>query len=399
MIAGAVNYLDRSAVAIGNAPIRDSLHLSRAEMGVLLSAFAWTYGVSQIPVGVLIDRYGPRRLLTIGLAAWSVAQMAAGAATGLASFLCARLALGVGESPLYLAGTKVCTAWWPPRGRALPIGMFNASSALGPAIAPPVLTALIIGFGWRAAFVAIGALGLGITIAWRAIYRDPPPGEDHGADDGADHGTGARAATGAPAADWRSLLRTRTAWAMAVGFFGVVYLTWLYGTWLPDYLGSALHLSLRQVGIWAAVPQACGFGGALLGGVVSNALGARGVAPLAACTRPLVAGLLVAAAATGGLALVHVPAPAVALASTALFCANLASSCGWAAAAVATDRGSVATLEAIQNVGGSVGGALAPVVTGLLIGPDGSFTTALATGAAVAVGSALVYGIGLRQPS
>ncbi|TLU73710.1 MFS transporter [Lichenicoccus roseus] len=394
MIAGCVNYLDRSAVAIANAPIRQSLGLSRAQMGVLLSAFSWSYGLSQIPVGVLIDRYGPRWLLTLGLCVWSCAQAAAGFAGGLGSFVTARLALGVGESPLYLAGTKACTAWWGPGSRALPIGIFNASSALGPAIAPPILTVLILGLGWRAAFVVIGALGLLVAVAWHALYRDPHA--DHQPDQPQDRMPERTVATTGPGDGWRALLRTRTSWSMATGFFGVIYLTWLYGAWLPDYLHSVLHLSLHQVGIWAAVPQLCGFGGALLGGAVSHALGRRGVAPVAACVRPLVAGLLLAAAATAALALCRSAWPAILLSSLALFCANLASSCGWALAAVATGPASVATLEAIQNVGGSLGGALAPMLTGLLIDETQSFSAALFTGAAVAVASALIYATGMR---
>lgn len=389
MLAGCVNYLDRSAVAIANAPIRESLDLSRAQMGVLLSAFSWSYGLSQIPVGMLIDRFGPRRLLTAGLLFWSAAQAAAGMVSGLGGFIVARLALGVGELPLYLAGTKVCTAWWEPSRRALPIGIFNASSALGPAIAPPILTGLILGFGWRAAFVVIGLAGLLVAVAWHGLYRDPSPAER--ASERPDEHPELDAAGTAPGL--RTLLRTRTSWGMAIGFFGVIYTTWLYGAWLPDYLHSVLHLSLRQVGLWAAVPQFCGFGGALLGGAASHLLGRQGVSPVAACTRPLIAGLLTAALATAALAFCHDATTAVMLASLALFCANLASSCGWALAAVATTSGSVATLEAIQNVGGSLGGALAPMLTGLLIDATGSFTAALLTGAAVSGLAALVYAV------
>ena len=383
VVAGCVNYLDRSAVAIANSPIRDELGLSRSEMGVLLSAFSWSYGVSQLPVGILIDRYGPRRLLTAGLCLWSLAQAAAGFSGGLGSFIAARVALGVGESPLYLAGTKVCTAWWDERSRSWPIGVFNASSALGPAIAPPVLTILMIGFGWRVAFIVIGLLGLAVAVAWNVLYRDAaaPVGQD------------------APAPrHWRQLLRTRIAWGMAIGFLGVVYMTWLYGTWLPDYLHSTQHLSLRQVGVWAGVAQFCGFGGALLGGGVSQVLARRGVAPVSSCTWPLIAGMLVAGAATLGLAVTQQAGPAIILASLALFCANLASSCGWALAAVATEADSVATLEAIQNVGGSVGAALAPLLTGIAVQASGSFTGALMLGAAISVAAAAVYAVAVRAP-
>lgn len=394
VIAGCVNTLDRSAVAIANAPIRDSLGLSRAQMGLLLSAFSWSYGLSQIPVGILIDRYGPRRLLTLGLCAWSLAQAAAGTVGGLVPFIAARVALGVGEAPLYLAGTKVCTLWWDARHRSWPIGIFNASSALGPAIAPPLLTGLILLFGWRAAFVIIGILGLGVALAWHRLYRDPEEGELPGEPAA---GSGKNVQPSAPVG-WRQLLRARTSWGMAIGFFGVIYTMWLYGSWLPDYLHSVHHLSLRQVGIWAAVPQLCGFGGALLGGGGAQYLARRGIPPIASCTRPLIAAMLLASACTVGLAFSRNAATAVILASLALFCINLASSCGWALAAVAITARNVATLEAIQNVGGSLGGALAPLLTGVVVQATGSFTPALLVGAVVSASAGLVYWIGVRKP-
>ncbi len=130
-------------------------------------------GLSQIPVGLLIDRFGPRRSLTLGLCLWSLAQTAAGAVGGLGQFIAARIALGIGEAPMYLSGTKVCTAWFHARDRAWPIGLFNASSALGPAVAPPLLTALMLGFGWRWMFAILGIAGGAVAIAWAVLYRDP----------------------------------------------------------------------------------------------------------------------------------------------------------------------------------------------------------------------------------
>jgi MFS family permease len=100
VIAGCVNYFDRSAVAIGNPAIRAELHLSYAQMGFLLSAFAWAYGLAQLPAGALVDKFGPRRTLGAGLVLWSAAQIGASFVTGLGQFVTARIALGLGESPM-----------------------------------------------------------------------------------------------------------------------------------------------------------------------------------------------------------------------------------------------------------------------------------------------------------
>ncbi len=397
MVAGTVNYLDRSALSIGNSSIRASLHLSDAEMGLLLSAFAVAYGVAQLPVGVLIDRFGPRRVMTVGLMLWSAAQVSAGFVGSLGQFVVARGALGVGESPMYLAGTKVCSNWFQAPARAFPIGMFNASSALGPAIAPPVLTALLVAFGWRSMFVIIGVAGLLVAGLWALLYRDP---EQYGIADGERRWIHAEdgAADGAAAAQgWGALFRDRTSWGMAVGFVGVIYLTWLYGAWLPEYLHRARHLSVAQSGIWTAVPQGCGFLGALLGGLVSRTLARRGMGPVASCRLPLVLAMLATAGCTAGASVVHGTAAAIALVSVALFAGSLASSCGWAMAAVATTPDRVATLEAFQNVGGSVGGAVAPALTGWIVGATGSFTPALLLAAAIAVLTAAIYQFGTRD--
>ena len=401
MVAGTVNYLDRSALSIGNSSIRTSLHLSDAEMGLLLSAFAVAYGVAQLPVGVLIDRFGPRRVMTLGLMLWSASQVAAGFVGSLGQFLVARSALGVGESPMYLAGTKVCSNWFQAPARAFPIGLFNASSALGPAIAPPVLTGLLVAFGWRSMFAIIGVAGLGVAVFWAVLYRDPGQygigpeerrwihAEDGAADDAADGKSTLRG--------WSALFRDRTSWGMAAGFVGVIYLTWLYGAWLPEYLHRARHLSVAQSGIWTAVPQGCGFLGALLGGLASRSLARRGMPPVASCRLPLVLAMLVTGGCTAGASVVHGTAAAILLVSLALFAGSLASSCGWAMAAVATTPDRVATLEAFQNVGGSLGGALAPALTGWIVEATGSFTPALLLAAVIAVLTAAIYQFGTRD--
>ncbi len=384
VIAGCVNYLDRAALSVGNPQIRLSLHLSYGQMGLLLSAFAWAYGLAQIPAGLGVDRWGPRRALGAGLLLWSCAQAAAGFVTGLGQFAAARLALGFGESPMYIGGTRVCADWFSLKNRALPIAIFNSSSALAPALAPPLLTVLMLAYGWRAMFVIAGAAGFAVALAWIAFYREPAevisPAEMaaiHTEDDaGTEH-------LGLAQLFW--LLKFRTSWGMFLGFFGVVYVYWLYATWLPGYLETARHLSIGKAGLWTSVPLAAGFVGAVAGGVISDGLGRRGVAAGTACRVPVIVGLLAAAIFTvAGAYAAHLWI-AIACISAGLFAINVASSCGWALAAVAAPSNAVATLEAIQNVGGSLGGSLAPFITGAVVQATGSFVPAFLGAAAIAV--------------
>jgi MFS family permease len=389
--AGCVNYLDRSAVAVGNPEIRQSLGMSYSQMGVLLSAFAWSYGLAQIPAGMAVDRFGPRRALGFGLVLWSFAQIAAGFVGSAGQFVAARIALGLGESPMYIGGTRVCADWFTAKARALPIAIFNSSSALAPALAPAVLTFIMLAFGWRVMFVIAGLAGLAVAIAWVALYRDPAEAGVTPAEIALIHADDetAIAHIGWSQVTW--LLRFKTTWGMFLGFFGVVYISWLYATWLPGYLETQRHLSIGNAGILSSVPLAAGFAGAVAGGVISGQLGRRGMEAAAACRIPVIWGMVFAAIFTVAGALAGNIWLAIFCMSCGLFAANVASSCGWALAAVVAPSNAVATLEAIQNVGGSAGGTLAPLITGIVVQVTGSFVPAFVLAGVIACASAIFY--------
>jgi MFS family permease len=396
VLAGCVNYLDRSAVAVGNPDIRADLHLNFGQMGLLLSSFAWAYGLAQIPGGLLVDRYGPRRALGVGLVLWSVAQLGAGFVGSLSQFIAARIGLGLGESPMYIGGTKVCADWFALKARALPISIFNASSALAPALAPPLLTALMVAFGWRVMFLVAGVAGFGAALAWILIYREPAEAGVPAADLAAVRADNGKETESLGVAQLIWLLRFRTTWGMFLGFFGVVYLSWMYATWLPGYLETQRHLSIAAAGGLSAVPLAAGFAGALLGGFFSEWLGRRMDAS-AACRLPVIIGMVAAGALTVAGALAPGTGVAIACMAGGLFAANVASSCGWALAAVVAPNNAVAALEAIQNVGGSLGGALAPWITGALVQSGGSFVPAFLAAGAIALASAGFYAVMARR--
>jgi sugar phosphate permease len=248
----------------------------------------------------------------------------------------------------------------------------------------------MVAFGWRVMFLIAGAAGFAIALAWILLYRNPAdagiPAEDIAEihdDDGAD-------VTHLGAAQIFWLLKFPTTWGMFFGFFGVVYLSWLYATWLPGYLETQRHLSIADAGIYSAIPLAAGFLGAVAGGFFSDWLG-RKIDASAACRLPVIVGLVAAAAFTVAGAEATSTATAIACMACGLFAANVSSSCGWALAAVVAPGNTVATLEAIQNVGGSAGGSLAPYITGAVVQSTGSFTPAFLLAGAIAVISAFFY--------
>ena len=398
VITGAINYLDRQTLAIGNTTIAKELGLDAAQMGVLLGAFSLSYAFSQLPTGGLVDKIGPRKLLGIGLAVWSVAQGFAGFVTGYTQFFYARIVLGIGEAPQFPTGARVVSNWFNVRDRGLPTGIFNSASTLGPAIAPGLLTWLMLTWGWRAMFVAMGVLGVIAAIVWYALYRDPGEtdisAEDHAA---ISEGESPRTA-GVSFAQWLRLFRFRTTWGMILGFFGTVYLIWLYLTWLPGYLEIARHMSLKSTGFYATLPYVFGFVGSIVGGAISDKLAARGHTPMMSRKIPIICGLF-------GMALFTIPAAftdswqlALTFICLAVFCGNVSSACSWALVTAAAPPTYVASIGSIQNFGGYLGGTLAPILTGVIVKETGSFVPALVLGAGIAATSALIYTFVVKRP-
>jgi sugar phosphate permease len=399
VVAGVVNYIDRATLAVANPLIREELGLSIADMGYLLSAFLWAYAFAQLPTGAMVDRIGPRILLALGLSLWSFAQLLGGLVQNFGQFFGARVLLGIGEAPQFPTGARVARDWFNQRDRGLATGIFNCASSLGTAIAVPLLTFLMLSFGWRVMFVIMGVAGLVVAALWYLVYRNPhevaltaqensyrtqgdPPGQR----------------TKVTFREWKLLFRFRTTWGMVFGYFGCIYLTWIYTAWLPGYLEIERHMSVKYTGWAAAVPFACGVLGGVLGGYIADILLRRGVAPLKSRRYPAAIALLGTAICTVAAAYVSSNALAIAFISVSLFLVYVTSTCAWALSSVAVPTNCTASIGAVQNFGGYLGGALAPTVTGLIVQHTGSFVPALVVGALIGAVSAGCYMFIVDQP-
>lgn len=398
LVTGCVNYVDRVTLGVGLPLIRRDLGLSLRDSGYLLSAFLWAYAFCQLPAGALVDRLGARRILSGSMALWSAAQGLAGLVRGFWPFVGARVALGVGESPQYPTCARVVADWFPRAERGLATGIWNCSSSLGTAIAAPLVTWLMLWLGWRWAFAAMGAAGLAIATALFALHRDPA--EADLTDEERAHLADVR--VDAPKltwAAWRRLLRSPTTWGMALGFFGTVYVTWTYTTWLPQYLELEWHLSIAHTGWVTSIPYVCGVVGSIAGGRICDRFLRAGRSAIASRKIPFVGGMVAAGICTLLAARASSGAVAVACISATLFLLYVASSASWALVTVATRTESAASLGAIQNFGGYVGGALAPIATGAIAQATGSFRWALVLAGAVAFASALAHFALVRRPT
>jgi MFS family permease len=398
VFAGTLNYIDRATLSVANPLIRSSLHLSIADMGLLLSAFLWAYAFFQLPSGALIDRIGPRRLLASGLTIWSLAQAAAGLVGSFTQFSVARVFLGMGEAPMFSSCVRVVRDWFNARQRGLGMGICNATSSIGPCIAPPILTFLMLEFGWRWMFVAMGVAGVVIAAIWFARFRDVnevrlTPEERAFLTEGEEAVVPQRVTF----KEWRSLFRFRTTWGLILGFFGIVYMTWLFQGWLPGYLEIQRHMSIRATGFIAAIPFFFGVVGSVGFGWVTDRLMARGFSPVNSRKLPIICGLIGMAVFTFIAAEAQSNFVAVACISLAVFCNGGSSGMSWSLASVAAPANCTASLGSMMNFGGYIGGALAPTVTGFIVQSTGSFEQALLIGAAVALFGALSYLLIVRR--
>jgi sugar phosphate permease len=399
VVAGVINYIDRATLAVANPLIREDLGLSIADMGYLLSAFLWSYAFAQLPTGAMVDRLGPRILLTFGLSLWSLAQVLGGLVRGFGEFFGARILLGIGEAPQFPTGARVVRDWFNQRDRGLATGVFNCASSLGTAIAVPLLTFLMLAFGWRTMFMIMGVAGLAMAAVWYFAYRNPEeraltPEENVYRTQGDPPGQ----RTKVTLREWMLLFRFRTTWGMILGYFGCIYLTWIYTAWLPGYLEIERHMSVKFTGVAAAIPFAWGVVGGVVGGYLADILLRRGVAPLKSRRYPAAIALLGTALCTAAAAYVSSNVLAIVFISASLFLVYVTSTCAWALSSVAVPTNCTASIGAMQNFGGYLGGALAPTVTGLIVQHTGSFVPALVVGALIGVASAASYLFIVDQP-
>lgn len=392
VFSGAVSTIDRAALAVANPLVRKDLGLSIAEMGLLLSAFLWAYAVAQLPIGVLIDRFGPRRLLAWGLTLWSAAQLLCGFVTGTGQFFAARMLLGLGEAPQFPTAGRVVRDWFAVRDRGLATGIFACASTLGTGLAAPLLTGLMLSFGWRWMFVIMGVVGLLVAAAWAALYREPAQAGLTAEEDAyRSDGEKAQEIRRISFREWGGLLRSRTTWGLLLGYFGVIYVNWLFNAWLPGYLEMERHMSVAHTGWAAAIPYTFAVAGALSAGWIVDRLAARGFDPIVSRKIPLCVVMIVETGFVVLAALIPSDAIAIASLSGALFCGAAATTYSWALVTVVAPANCTGSLGSMQNFGGYVGGSLAPVFTGLVVQHTGSFVPAFLMGAGMALLAGLAY--------
>ncbi len=388
-----INYIDRANLGVAAHAIGHDLHLGPATVGLILSGFFWTYAASQIPMGWLIDRFGPARVYPIAAGWWSVFSASCGLGTSAATLTASRLLMGVGEASSLPTSAKVVSLWFPTKERAFASCIWDAGARVGLFVAFPIVATLVAAYGWRVSFYGTGALGLIFAVVWFFVYRDPAKSRANEAELAyIREGRSVAEDLALRPPTIGELFRYRTTWGLMIGFFCSNILNYFFITWYPSYLVEARHFSLSSVATIGAIPPLVAIAGGLLGGFTADRLFRSGWSLTRARKTCLVGGMLVSS-----VIVVAAIVPNIGV-SIALFSlsygavAFAAANINGLAPEIAPTRRHVALLQGIQTFGGNIAGIVTSTFTGVMVAlTSGSYVIPMAVTAGFAIVGALVY--------
>lgn len=283
LLVTAVGSIDRQAMSIAASSIKADFHLSNTEYGAIAFAFLAAYGVGQLFAGMLVDRLGTRRALSLAVIWWSVAAILHAFARGFWGFFGARAMLGLTEGANYPAAFKAIAEWFPRAERSMATGLVTAGTGLGLIVAPPLAGVLIYYFDWHAAFIVPGVIGFVWVWWWNRHYHLP---EHHPTITSAERELAMRDRVVAPVAEagarrgalrtWAHYLRYRETWGLVLARFAGDGAFYFFSVWLPLYMQSERGFSVLNVAWLVAIPFVFADIGSLAGGWAGQRLIQRG---------------------------------------------------------------------------------------------------------------------------
>jgi MFS family permease len=371
-----VNYIDRGNLATVGPMLIDQLHLSNTELGLLFTAFYFTYAPAQLVSGWLCERMDVYTLLAIGVTAWSLATAATGLAVGFATLLTLRLALGLGESVIFPGSSKLFAQLVPEERRGAANGWMAVGLSLGPAVGTYVGGLIAGGFGWQASFVVFGLVSLAWLWPWMRFSREAP------------HLSAA--AIGRPP-PYREMLGKRSAWGAYRGHFSSNYSFYFLINWLPTYLVKVRGLSTEQMGVVGGLLFYTIFAAsAVASGWYADRMIVRGVSVSFVRKVFIVVGQLgvgVCLFVCAGFPAIAVPALVV---SSVFF--GFGSAPVFSIAQTLAGPRAAGQWMGVQNFIGNVAGMIAPLATGVMIDRTGHYASAFVVAGLVTFAGAAAWG-------
>ena len=386
-----INYFDRTNLSVAATPISNLYHLSDAQMGIILSAFGWSYAAFQIPVGALLDKIGVKWLNRIATILWSIATFMTAIVSGMGLIILSRVLLGLAEAPAFPAASKATGYWFPVRERGVATSLFDAAAKFSNVIGTPLVAWAVTTWGWKGGFWLTGALSLVYAALYWAFYRDPhetrlsPEEAELLREGGAQQAGEAEAGIGKSLA---YLLRQRKVWGLTLGFAAYGYSFYLFLTWLPSYLVKEMHMTVLKSGWYTAGPWLVAtITDLVIGGWLVDRLIQRGHDVTRVRKTVLVVGMIFGLAVIPA-AFTHNANTAVIFIAIALGGLAFSAPVGWSIPSLIAPKGTVGLVGSIMNFVNNLMSIVAPIVTGFVVQRTGSFESAF-----VIAGVVLLLGI------
>jgi MFS transporter, ACS family, glucarate transporter len=389
----AVNYADRAIVSIAGPAMADEFGLDPVALGLIFSAFGWSYALGQLPGGWILDRFGTKWVYAASITLWSaftLSQGLVGFVTGGTAFVLLfglRFMVGLSEAPSFPANARLVSAWFPSVERGFASAVFNSAQYFATVIFAPFMAWIVHDFGWRKVFWVMGVLGIGVALIWIRVIHSPrqhPRMSEQEltllSEGGALLDSEESTAVKRKGHGWnviRQLLTNRMLVGIYVAQYSITTLTYFFLTWFPVYLVKERGFTILQAGFAAVAPALCGFLGGILGGIISDRLlKATGSLTLAR-KAPIVAGMLLSTVIIA-CNFVDSSTVVVALIAQAFFGKGIGS-LGWAVVSDTSPRQAPGLNAGLFNTFGNLAGITTPIAIGYIVkASDGSFAGALA---------------------
>ncbi|HEJ9096044.1 MFS transporter [Serratia odorifera] len=391
-------YVDRANLAVASAHIQEEFGISKAQMGYIFSAFAWTYTLCQIPGGWFLDRVGSRLTYFIAIMGWSIATLLQGFANGLSALIGLRAITGLFEAPAFPTNNRIVTSWFPEQERASAVGFYTSGQFVGLAFLTPLLIWVQEVLSWHWVFIITGGVGIVWALVWHLVYQ--PPRNSKGVNraeleyiqagggmvDG-DVASEKKARVTLTAADWK-LVFHRKLLGVYLGQFAITSTLWFFLTWFPNYLTQEKHIAALTAGFMTTVPFLAAFFGVLLSGFVADRLLRSGKSIGFARKTPIICGLLLSTCIMGA-NYTNDPLWIMVLMALAFF-GNGFASITWSLVSSLAPVRLIGLTGGVFNFVGGLGGITVPLVVGYLA-QDYGFAPSLIYISVVALIGALSY--------
>ena len=279
-VVAAVSYLDRNNISIAASSLQREFSLSNVQLGTLFSAFIFGYACMQPMAGRIADQFGPSRVIAVAILWWSVftallPAVPAGLGASLALLLAVRLLLGIGEAVIFPASNRLVAGWIPSQERGLANGLIFAGVGVGGAIAPPLITYIMLNHSWRWAFWVCSFIGLLVTVLWIRVVRDGPSEDSRVSSDESAYilaGLPPQSASEGHRASWREVVFDRVVAVLTLSYFCYGYVAYIFFTWFFKYLSDVRGLDLKASAVYATLPFIAMAVASSLGGLVADKL-------------------------------------------------------------------------------------------------------------------------------